>query len=57
MATFAIIRLLFWIAVAFALIAAGCKGANIVQLALSFGIAAVLISCILWVCHFITKRK
>lgn len=51
-----IIRLLFWLAVAFALIAAGCRGAGIIQIVLSFGIAAVLIGCILWVCHLITKK-
>ena len=50
-----IIRLLFWIVIAGGLIAAGCRGANIAQLAFSFGIAVVLIVCILFVCHLITK--
>ena len=50
-----IIRLLFWIVVAGGLIAAGCRGANIAQLAFSFGIAVALIGCILFVCHLITK--
>ncbi len=50
-----IIRLLFWIVVVCGLIAAGCNGANIAQLAFSFGIAVVLIGCILFVWHLITK--
>ena len=50
-----IIRLLFWVVVAGGLIAAGCRGANIAQLALSFGIAVVLIVCFLIAGYSITK--